>query len=338
MNTIRMMAIALPMTLLLACGGGGGGGTASVTPTTPPTGGGGGEPIELQALPTALITDIEPARLNFLSNPVTTPFTSTEIQQMFRSRASNGDRLVASDVFLVTPGISGGADTSTNCTATSCGDITIDGNTFTLSLANVATGIGSRFELMGFNFEYSPIMDYRGIIFTQHRAAGRNNDSDVFEHLSYGGWLADSAFSVDMLTINDGSNESSLLVGVSYGDATGSRPTGTTGQVVWSGAAVGIRKSDGHLFQGNTEIIINDIASNTTINTITISNIGNLSFTTSLGLSTMLWQDVPIEADGTFSSTTGGDIDGAFYGDGHTEIGGTFNRDGIIGAFGGTRQ
>ena len=37
MNTIRMMAIALPMALLMACGGGGGGGTASVSPTIPPT-------------------------------------------------------------------------------------------------------------------------------------------------------------------------------------------------------------------------------------------------------------------------------------------------------------
>ena len=35
MNTIRMIAIALPMTLLLACGGGGGGGGTAAAPTTP---------------------------------------------------------------------------------------------------------------------------------------------------------------------------------------------------------------------------------------------------------------------------------------------------------------
>lgn len=53
---------------------------------------------------------------------------------------------------------------------------------------------------------------------------------------------------------------------------------------------------------------------------------------------TMQWLGVPVAADGRFLSTTRGDIDGAFYGTGHTEVSGTFNRGGVIGAFGGTRQ
>ena len=56
------------------------------------------------------------------------------------------------------------------------------------------------------------------------------------------------------------------------------------------------------------------------------------------GSPSMLFPNVPIAANGTFSSTSNGDIDGAFYGTGHTEVGGTFNQQGIIGAFGGTRQ
>ena len=66
-----MIAIALPMALLLACGGGGGGGSTAAAPTTPtnpnPPGDGGGPnmPTGPQALPTALIAD---ASLNsFLS-------------------------------------------------------------------------------------------------------------------------------------------------------------------------------------------------------------------------------------------------------------------------------
>ena len=60
----------------------------------------------------------------------------------------------------------------------------------------------------------------------------------------------------------------------------------------------------------------------------------------------LLWNSsIPISSDGTFSSTSNQDNDGAFnaningvfYGTGHREVGGTFNRDGIIGAFGGTR-
>ena len=47
MNTIRLIAIALPMTLLLACGGGGGGGTAAAPtiPNTPPHSTGDGNPL-----------------------------------------------------------------------------------------------------------------------------------------------------------------------------------------------------------------------------------------------------------------------------------------------------
>ena len=78
----------------------------------------------------------------------------------------------------------------------------------------------------------------------RHLQARRSDGSDVFEYQSYGGWLTDSAFSVDLLTINDGSNESSLLVGINYGEESGSRPTGT-GRAVWSGLAFGIFNRDG---------------------------------------------------------------------------------------------
>ncbi len=68
MNTIRLIAIALPMTLLLACGGGGGGSAAA--PTTPNT------PTP-QTLPDALITDAEAAR-----NRITDPTAPQQIQHL----------------------------------------------------------------------------------------------------------------------------------------------------------------------------------------------------------------------------------------------------------------
>ena len=145
----------------------------------------------------------------------------------------------------------------------------------------------------------------------------------------------ESAFSVDMLTINDGSDdESSLLVGISYGEESGSRPTGT-GFVDWFGSLVGAYKTSGDIVQGNAQIQVN-LDSNS-INLISFSNFRNLSNNTAISTD-MIWINFPVDANGTFSSTTGGDIDGAFYGTGHTEVGGTFDRDGIIGAFGGTRQ
>lgn len=38
----------------------------------------------------------------------------------------------------------------------------------------------------------------------------------------YGGWLTNSAFGVDMPTMDCGSREDSMLIGISRGDATGS--------------------------------------------------------------------------------------------------------------------
>lgn len=335
-----MIAIALPMTLLLACGGGGGGGTVAVgTPTTmtpndpntPPTTNDPNTPpimVRLEDLPTALITNPATARSRVTgSAQPSTSLDSSQIQNMFRSRATGMDGLVTSDAYVISPAMPSGMDTSSN-------SINLDGTTFTTSLNNVATDIGNRFGLIGVRSEYSLVMVHQGATLAQHRAAGRNDDSDVFEYLSYGGWFANSAFSVDMLTINDDSNESSALIGVSYGDATGSRPTRYQSGVlgIWNGVIAGINKNDGDIIQGGFQIEVDIASSMANINFINIVNItdGNT-------LQDMLWS-VSIATEGTFSSTTGGDIDGTFYGTEHTEVGGTFNRDNIIGAFGGTRR
>ena len=54
--------------------------------------------------------------------------------------------------------------------------------------------------------------------------------------------------------------------------------------------------------------------------------------------SDMVWKDVPI-TDGGFGTGSDGDsIQGNFYGPNHQEIGGIFERDQVIGAFGAKRQ
>ena len=313
----RSTAIAFLLTLPAACGGGNGGGVAGLEP-----------------LPTPLVADASAARDYVEGTAPTTTLTSAQIQQEFRSIASGADTtLIASDVYLTTPGIQG-ADTSVNCSAGSCGDIAIGDVTFTISLDNIGTNMGNRFELTRVNSEYSLVMlDREVITLAQHRAAGRDNDNDVFEYLSYGGWLENSAFSVNMLTIDPGSNESSLLFGVSYGDPTGSRPTGT-GIAAWHGPVVGVHKSNGDAIQGQVVISSRDISRHQI--GIALINLQNL--TSGAELTAMRWPKISISANGTFSSTTDGDINGAFYGTGHREAGGTFNRKDIIGAFGATRR
>ena len=324
MNTIRLIAIALPVMLLMACGGGGGGSAAAPTTPTSSTGGGPTMPTGPQALPSALISNVGNARMNFTGATPTTA-TSTEIQAAFQMEAMDADTLIDSDAFVRSMSFSNGADISAG------GGITLGDFTFTSSLENIRMGIADRFNLERVSSQYSPVMDYRGVTFAQYQAAGRTDDNDVLEYQSYGGWLTNSAFSVDMLTIDHGSREDSILIGVSYGDATGSRPT--SGSTNWNGVFIGIEKSNGNVIQGNAGIIV-DFADSTA--DVFFDNAANLN-QVEIALA-MLWAGIPINTDGTFSSTTNGDIDGAFYGTGHTEVGGTFNRGGFIGAFGGTKE
>ena len=333
MNTIRMIAIALPMTLLTACGSGGDGGVAAVAPMTPDpsTGGGGGptEPTGLQALPFDLIRDVGAARTRAddgQGNTEESNLTPMQIQNTFAMRAMDANKLVASDAYVVSSTTPNGADVSSN------GGVTIDEDTIRVSLAEIQIGVANIFNLTGFNSQSSSVMVDQGVELAQYRAAGRTNDNEVLEYRTYGGWLTESAFSVDMLTINDGSNESSLLVGVSYGEESDSRPTGS-GSITWTGPMIGMYKTGG-IVQGHTSIRITDTSSNT-ISLIEFTN--NVSITDGTGVEAMSWNNVPIAANGTFSSTTEGDIDGTFYGTTHMEVGGTFNRNNIIGAFGATR-
>ena len=320
MNTIRLIVIALPVTLLLACGGGGGGGTS-----TPSTGGGGGSTP--QVLPTALITD-EAAARNLITGSTAPTSTAIQAQQTFQSRITDADRLLASDGWLVTPGIPG-------ATVSTGGGIMIDDFTIEVTLEEVQMGVADWLDLTRFNSRYAPVMDHAGVMLAQYSAAGRNG-GDIYEYQSYGGWLTNSAFSVDMLTINGGSDdEYSLLVGISYGEESGSRPTGTGGLGRWTGLMVGV--NTGNILQGDASVEIDfGDTGGARITSIAFQNIVNIN--TGDSVDEMTWRQIDVGTDGTFSSTTGGDIDGAFYGDGHTEVGGTFNRNNIIGAFGGTRQ
>ena len=352
-NLFRLTVIAFSLTLLAACGGDGGGGGVTATEPQP------------QPLPQPLIADTSEARrlLNERQThpgvapaaPLTTPLTSIEIQRTVRLRAMNADTLVAGDVYLTTPEMQGedmpatpgmqGEDMTTTCADGSCGDIPINGNMFTISLDNIGTDIGTRFGLTRVSSEWTPVMVHtripenpskKPIILAQHRSAGLDG-SDAFEYLSYGGWLTESAFSVDMLKINDGSNESSLLVGLTYGTASGSRPMkgGGSNNQAWRGAVVGVEKSSGDTISGDLDILFFDLAGTTDLDEINLRNLVNLN--TGADVDAIEWRNVPVNDDGTFKPASG-DIEGTFYGTTHQEIGGTFNRNGIIGAFGGVRQ
>lgn len=317
---LYLIAITLSLTLLVACGGGGGSGSSVGTTTTP--------------LPGNLITDTSAARALVVDAEDPPSLTPTTIRNTFRSRALNADTLLVSDISRTNSGILD-SDIPITCVIGRCNNIVIGDAVLTISLDNIGTPIEERFDLTRFNSQYAPVMVHRGVTLAQTRAAGRDSDNIVVEFLDYGGWLTESAFGVDILTVDNGSDEISLLVASSYGDDSGTRPTGT-GTANWNGSMVGMNKASKDLIQGNADISIDFSSNSTNISSIMFSKVFNI--TTGNSVTSMDWENVPIRANGTFTSTTGGDIEGTFYGTGHTEIGGIFNRNDILGAFGATRQ
>ena len=65
---------------------------------------------------------------------------------------------------------------------------------------------------------------------------------------------------------------------------------------------------------------------------VSFTNITNRE--TSDALDDITWNPIQVQSDGTFDT---GNIHGLFYGPNHEEVGGTFKRDGVAGAFGASK-
>ena len=363
MDTIRMIAIALPMTLLLACGGGGGGGTASVAPTaappttTPPTTGDPNTP------PTTGDPNTPPTTGDPNTPPTTTPdpmtpptvtlpgyavnaatartnaggtaptsMTETQIVSAIQTRATAADTFEFSD-FVGTP------DVSITCpdNSKSCSGTVPNVGVVTFSLADIGdlSLVDGDMGLMDFDSDTEAVMVDNGVTMIQSQSVARDSDGTQLTFQTYGGWLADSVFGVELLDVTENDTTTSRVASFSFGDDTGSRPTGS-GLGRWTGSMVGMN-TDKNVFQGDASIEIDfDDTRGARITGIAFESIVNID--TGASAERMSWIQIPVGTDGTFSSTTGGDIDGAFYGDGHAAVGGTFNRNNIIGAFGAAKQ
>ena len=117
---------------------------------------------------------------------------------------------------------------------------------------------------------------------------------------------------------------------VSLGDGSGSNPL--TGSATWTGAMTGVKVGSSSL---GAEVT-GDAALTADLGAATL----DLAFTniaewgSGVRSADIRWQGVPMQ-DGAFQSTG---LDGRFYGPGHEEAGGVFERNGIAGAFSLARQ
>ncbi len=174
------------------------------------------------------------------------------------------------------------------------------------------------------NIEYDPttnktVLSKHGITITRAGA-------------SYGSLMNHSLFSI----LSDDNGEANALRRFSYagGDLTGSRPSASA---TWHGIMVGVpiaAPGRNDFLQGDA-ILTYDFSGSSLDASFT--NIKDITRNRDHSVPSVRFPDVPVASSGTFQfqdGTKGNRIQGGFYGPGHTETAGTFERSGIVGSFG----
>ena len=183
------------------------------------------------------------------------------------------------------------------------------------------------------NVEFDVLQNSGGVTYQQIDGTGDVSlaigfrDTGSASYLEYGGWLDYSMFSLTASDLDNGFHADAYSLGV----ATGTNPV--SGSATWTGTVIGVDIDvfgRGRALRGSAEINV-DFADADVDMAFTYMRYhleGNIT------RSDMTWNDLPLNA-GEFGSDT---IQGVFYGPNHEEVGGVFRRDGLLGAFGGTRE
>ena len=349
MSVFRLIAITLPMTALIACGGGGG--TAMTgTPTTMIPGTEGPTTIppvttptimpptssNPQTLPSYLVTDLAVARTN-AGGAAPESMTYSDIVSAFRTRATDADTLQFSDITL--RGLAGiGNEIDSNCSGTSCTPTVANIGTLTFSLDEIYdSSLIGNVGLEGYNIESQVVMVDGNATLVQGRGAARQSDGTTLTFQSYAGWLDGGVFGTESITVTENTNTANYFANYSFGDTSGTNPTGM-GRAVWNGVFVGINRAAsgeaGIPAQGDVTVDIDDLSAPDV--DVRFSNIILIDRDSRSGGRSFTLSDIPL-SDGTFESTNG-EIKGSFYGDNHEEVGGVILDINWSGAFGATRQ
>lgn len=152
------------------------------------------------------------------------------------------------------------------------------------------------------------------------------------DFLAYGAWLEQQFFGVIQATWSgtvEGARIDGLetVYGFSIGDESGSNPM--QGSATWDGLMIGV-----HVDQPTEEVTGRTQATYSFAEQTMDVQMTNLT----RGHADMSWEDLRV-SQGRFSAGSDADsIAGSFYGDTHQEVGGVFERNQLIGAFGAKRK
>ena len=237
---------------------------------------------------------------------------------------------------------------------TSCGRTSCLSNVLGRPYLQISLGSGEDAEAQGFfagEDEVAALERYRGVA---HGAFSRTDrlrtehvtvDTDV---LSYKGWMQYSTFAAELNTIKKGviryGPYDRVLTGQRYGFALSSGMATDTnpvdGSAIWTGVMVGGRITEtaeiGIGVRGHATLTYDFTGEDIDVALTNIQNSKPVMDGKQI-YPNMTWQNLPVR-DGRF----GGGFDdptleGRFYGPNHEEVGGIFERNQIVGAFGAKR-
>ena len=184
--------------------------------------------------------------------------------------------------------------------------------------------------------DHQAVARHRGVSLVQGSTRlGGGGDSVVTR--SYGGWLDHGYFMLLRGTIEVGDAKVDTFVSFSIGDAAGTNPAASGGSGTWTGVMVGADVSDtdarGHVIQGDARLRIDDFSDPGL--DVDFTNVHDLD--AGSARKDMGWRNLSVSG-GAFTSGSGENrIQGEFYGPDHENVGGVFERDRILGAFGAAR-
>ena len=268
----------------------------------------------------------------------------------------SADSLLVSDLVFTPPGETERLHGATSCGRTLC-RTTVSGQSFLVYGLNAddpaLEGLSRDPVAEGGGFQ-----QYRGVSLGAFRE--RSQQREEFEHrglpikieidtdiLSYEGWMRYSTFGVQINIITHGFLEvgpdrqvltdERYAVGTSIGQASDTNPV--AGNATWEGVMVGGRI-------GETSEIGDPVRGDATLTYDFTNTDLDVAFTNIRSLRdveipatypNMTWQNLQVRNGrfgGGFDDPT---IEGRFYGPDHEEVGGIFQRNRIVGAFGGQR-
>ena len=152
---------------------------------------------------------------------------------------------------------------------------------------------------------------------------------------AYGGWMVHNYFLAVWGDYSDPTYPSAEVgVGLSIGNATGTHPAvGATYNGVMLGVITAEGGTQGDGVEGDATLEFSMANPGGAQMDVSFTNITNRE-TSGASYADIEWTDLEVQGDGTFDT---GNLHGLFYGPNHEEVGGTFNRGGVTGAYGAKR-